>query len=1101
MTSSCEHRSTRALAAPLVTIFIVAITPARAITQESAGAPSTSPADRDIGDDAPETYFQRAWHIETVEARLDEALRMYAGLAALAEVPDALRAKALFRSAVVLRKLQRRDEAIAAFSSIAERFPDVVEVVAAARREIDGETAAEAELRARAEGLIEKLRTASRFADGQGRQSPHGAARNELQELGPRVAPYVDAALFAEAAHPDRAYFADLLAFFAQSDSQAAALAQLRVRRGDPEARVLLIAHVPAGAPWHALLVEVLGDPVAEVRVAAAEALARQLTEGTIDSLRAVLADASAAVRAAALHALGESGDASVLADLRAAYTDAQPEVRAAAIEGVVQVARALEDRGPLDASAEIALLADPSREVLARVVTRLADLAASAATTTDSAAERLFGAGDAGHAALELLVRRAAELDGLTIEWWAIERPGSTTRPQEEPPNLHATALDVLRAAHDSRALPAFRRGLASLDRRVVRAAIRGIEDLEAREAVPDLIALLEQKPLEVSPPRRPGVPGRQAVPDPRDDAWRVLGSGLAGADTLELLASRLPQLRDHQGEVLQEIRRHGRRDLARAVLGRFASLDTNSRRYVVSIEFLSLANDRDGEAVVLAMALDDSDASVRVRALGTIAREVPSRELVPALLASYRSAARFSSAADSIRSGVVNALHAIDDERSLAVFIDALGAAEPWAKHAAVRFPPVLHGRSARPLLDLLADPRTRYPQAALDTLVSTARADDASAIAAALPELRAELRAPAIELLGRLANPSARASVERQLEDADPRVRAAAVTAFASLADETAITQLRAACADESPEVRVAALRVVRWLDAARSALSDSEKSVRVEATRALARVEDPAAVDLLITVLDDPSPFVATAAVESLAVHADLRATSAVLAMFARAAESGARAAGSGSGLDPSSSRGAQALEILLEYPPRLAITACRQTLDGDVPQSLRLGLIELLARIEDPEVLDLLLRELEHADAVIRRQAVAQCARLVDRRAIPALARKLRDPDDVVRQEARAAIEAIRFYEAQSRAASDGAGAGVDAALRELLVLLEDGAPTVRRAAVDALARAGDRAALPALVRARKDADASVREAIERALDALAEPAPRSTPGG
>jgi len=62
-------------------------------------------------DRSPESLYQEAWYREIAESRVQEALEIYEGLAARRELPEPLRAKALFRSGVCLRKLQRKEAA------------------------------------------------------------------------------------------------------------------------------------------------------------------------------------------------------------------------------------------------------------------------------------------------------------------------------------------------------------------------------------------------------------------------------------------------------------------------------------------------------------------------------------------------------------------------------------------------------------------------------------------------------------------------------------------------------------------------------------------------------------------------------------------------------------------------------------------------------------------------------------------------------------------------------------------------------------------------------------------------------------------------------
>ena len=67
---------------------VLALTPAALAAEEPPPKKSERPAggDREAAE-APHGYFQRAWHYETAEGKVEEALAMYRGLAALADSP------------------------------------------------------------------------------------------------------------------------------------------------------------------------------------------------------------------------------------------------------------------------------------------------------------------------------------------------------------------------------------------------------------------------------------------------------------------------------------------------------------------------------------------------------------------------------------------------------------------------------------------------------------------------------------------------------------------------------------------------------------------------------------------------------------------------------------------------------------------------------------------------------------------------------------------------------------------------------------------------------------------------------------------------------
>ena len=113
---------------------------------------------------ASESYYMQAWRYENADGRLDEALAMYQGLAARDDVARSVRAKALFRAGLCLRKLQRRDESLATLERVVDEFADCADVAAEAKRALEGETKAEAALRAKVEDELLRLTEYNRKA-------------------------------------------------------------------------------------------------------------------------------------------------------------------------------------------------------------------------------------------------------------------------------------------------------------------------------------------------------------------------------------------------------------------------------------------------------------------------------------------------------------------------------------------------------------------------------------------------------------------------------------------------------------------------------------------------------------------------------------------------------------------------------------------------------------------------------------------------------------------------------------------------------------------------------------------------------------------------
>jgi HEAT repeat protein len=177
-----------------------------------------------------------------------------------------------------------------------------------------------------------------------------------------------------------------------------------------------------------------------------------------------------------------------------------------------------------------------------------------------------------------------------------------------------------------------------------------------------------------------------------------------------------------------------------------------------------------------------------------------------------------------------------------------------------------------------------------------------------------------------------------------------------------------------------------------------------------------------------------------------------------------------------------------------YPPEVAWAFLTEVLrDDDVAALLKVEAVKMLAFVDRPEVFEILLEQANSPSADLVVAAVEALGHRLDPRARPRLVELLRHPNDTGRKEAQAALEAIRFYLSQAEAIEPLASAAENApALRELCTMLEADEPAVRIAAAQALGRLGAGSALPALIRHRRDPDPAVRQAIEEALDAIAE---------
>jgi tetratricopeptide (TPR) repeat protein len=619
------------LSIPFARLHALAIVLPLTLAAVAAEEPQAKKSDGPAGGgreaaEAPHGYFQRAWHYETAEGKVEEALAMYRGLAAQADAPGSLRAKALYRAAICLRKLQRPEEARDVLQRIGKEFPDVVEVAQAAQRELAEESSGDAIVRRKAEELLVELWTANR--NGPGPVTPFAKATSDLEAIGPRAAPYVIDALAAVQPHPAADYLAAMLMRFVGTDASVAAAVRRLLREGPTETRLALLGALrweKGGAEWRELIVELATDRDAKIRAAVARALRDDTDRTAHDTAVALAGDPVPAVRMAALWVLGQMlagpGD---LAVLRAAYADPDAGVRAAAVAAVKDTLGRAERGGEVDLSREVTLLADPSREVLAALV-------------------ELFGAAPGGlpAGAIEPLARRIDELREFR---GSPGPPGSgvgVPMPGKTPFDNAARLLIAKRAA---RALPVYIAVLAENREPLVADALEAVAAVGDAAAVPALLGLLTRKP-EPRPAPVAGAPIRRAGgrSHTQTRAFEILTQELGSHATLEALAERLTDLQDFQNEALDKLLGSGSEDLAATVFVRFTRLGPQERRRIVSHPALARAS-RERAREVLDQALTDGEEEVRVEALKTIRSRFWSPEWVPALLAAYADSRRRS-------------------------------------------------------------------------------------------------------------------------------------------------------------------------------------------------------------------------------------------------------------------------------------------------------------------------------------------------------------------------------------------------------------------------------------------------------------------------
>jgi HEAT repeat protein/beta-lactamase regulating signal transducer with metallopeptidase domain len=145
--------------------------------------------------------------------------------------------------------------------------------------------------------------------------------------------------------------------------------------------------------------------------------------------------------------------------------------------------------------------------------------------------------------------------------------------------------------------------------------------------------------------------------------------------------------------------------------------------------------------------------------------------------------------------------------------------------------------------------------------DAISDTARAQAAQALAAALKDENAEVRAQAMQALAQMKSPLAFEPIVAALKDASPEVRHQAAFSLGQMRDPRAVAPLSAALSDTDAEVRQQAvfalgqLRAKEAVQGLAAALKDTDPEVRQQAAFALGQVGDPSAIQPLVGALKD------------------------------------------------------------------------------------------------------------------------------------------------------------------------------------------------------------------------------------------------------
>lgn len=306
----------------------------------------------------------------------------------------------------------------------------------------------------------------------------------------------------------------------------------------------------------------------------------------------------------------------------------------------------------------------------------------------------------------------------------------------------------------------------------------------------------------------------------------------------------------------------------------------------------------------------------------------------------------------------------------------------------------------------------------------------------------------------------------SLESLIASADAAVRLVAVRQAADACDPELLPVIERALADAEAEVRLEAVTALDVLGDARCAvpliraLGDGDPQVRREAARALAELQAPeAAAELLSALERTGDPWAVAALLEALK---PLRSAAALLPATAllEHADAGVRAAAVG----------------VIGYLQSAASTRRLAALSAADPSAaVRQAALRGLVHGKPDEVAQAALAALKDAEWPIRAEAAAILGKLRHAASAPVLAGLLDfEPQWQVREQA---VEALGLL--QYRPAIPAIGRSLAAPVSNL-----------RKAAVLALGRTGDRSVRLLLATVREDPDAQVRKLANQLLEEI-----------
>ncbi|HXF06124.1 MAG TPA: HEAT repeat domain-containing protein [Blastocatellia bacterium] len=676
--------------------------------------------------------------------------------------------------------------------------------------------------------------------------------------------------------------------------------------------------------------------------------------------------------------------------------------------------------------------------------------------------------------------------------------------------PRLRLFAAVILGERYDERAIPALIEATADPDPNVRFHAIEALGALRAEEAIDTLVMqalsssfFIASAALDALRQIGHSDVAQKLVPL-LDDEWLSLLAieTLGDIATVEDAAPLVEQLNRKAppiGAVIRVLaalaRRHPEGSAERTKLGRMiGSLLTDEGRENLRRAAADVSGD-DAEALALVLAGVDEEWADR--ALVHLLRSDRGREraldalvhrghrVTPLLMDEFwRCDAKTKRA-------VAIALGRIGDPRAIPVLVRALVEVPEMASFAAQGLARLCDQRGLDELIHMLGHSDGNVRQAVISALASLHYPARAESLQGLLAHPYGRVREAAVRILGEGDQPDVVRALLERCYDEDEQVRAAALERLGTIEGACVVPTLVQALRNETPRGREAAARAlgrvygVEAVAALATALTDGDPWVRKAAAEALAQHGAQEVVeDLVHLARADPDGEVRRAAVEALgriggervltelsnlAGDGDERIAQATLAAMSRVSHPRAIWSLLTALATTDVERRKNVVRLLGDRGGALSIAALHWTASHDSDPGVVRTAIDALAHLATPQAVAALI-ELA-ADETRRPVCVTALAR-VGSPMVPEIVRGLNH-----------AIPRVRCAVVEALAQFDG-----EAVTEALVTALRDEDPSVRRAALTALAQKGLRSVRPHIVMlARTDADPSVRRAARDLL--------------